>query len=175
MLSMNSPRNTTDNASSQLAIISLGANLPSQAGHPEETVRLALQELAQLGAVQASSLYRTPPQDCPPGSPDFVNAVAVVAVAADLEPHRLLEYLQAMERRYGRVRTGSRLLNAPRPLDLDLISLGSQELNEPDLVIPHPRAAQRRFVLEPLAELLPNYVLPGFDVSVHELLLLLPD
>ena len=172
---MNSRLNTIDRDCDQLAIISLGANLPSSAGAPEETIRSVLEELKELGPVQASSLYRTSPQDCPPGSPDFVNAVALVAVAADIDPRRLLEYLQALEQRYGRVRSVPGQINAPRPLDLDLISLGSWEVSEPELILPHPRAGQRRFVLEPLSELLPNYVLPGTDVSVHELLLQLRD
>lgn len=172
---MNSQRNTTNNDCGQLAIISLGANLPSAVGTPEQTIRAALQELQQFGSVQTSTLHRTTPVDCPPDSPDFINAVALIAVSADLQPQRLLECLQEMEQHYGRQRTGTPVVNAPRSLDLDLISLGDWVVNEPHLILPHPRAAQRRFVLEPLHELLPNYVLPGLDVSVHELLMQLPD
>ncbi len=174
---MNSQLNTTPERSkstddtSQLAIIALGANLPSPLGAPEQTIRAALAELQELGPLQSSKLLTSEPEDCPPGSPDFVNAIALVAVDADLHPRHLLEYLQMMEERFGRERHSGQALNAPRTLDLDLISLGSWVLNEPELTLPHPRAAQRRFVLEPLHELLPNYVLPGSNVTVHELLL----
>lgn len=171
---MNSQPNTTskpESDCSQLAIVALGANLASTAGAPADTLRAVFEELRQLGSVQASSLRTSKPENCPPGSPDFVNAIALIAVDADLHPRQLLEYLQSMEQRYGRERGTQQPANAPRPLDLDLISLGSWILTEPELTLPHPRAEQRRFVLEPLHELLPNYVLPGTDVPVHELLL----
>lgn len=171
---MSSLPNTTSKPKSdcsQLAIVALGANLPSPAGAPAETIKAVLEELRQLGSVQASSLQHSAPQNCPPGSPDFVNAVALIAVDADLHPRLLLEYLQSLEQRYGRVRSGQEPANSPRSLDLDLISLGDWVLSDPDLTLPHPRAEQRRFVLQPLHELLPNYVLPGSQESVHELLL----
>ena len=171
---MSSLPSTTSNPErdcSQLAIVALGANLPSTAGTPAETIRAVLEELRQLGSVQASSPLSSKPENCPPGSPDFVNAVALIAVSSDLHPRQLLEYLQSLEQRYGRVRSEQQPANAPRPLDLDLISLGSWILKDPELTLPHPRAELRRFVLEPLHELLPNYVLPGTDVPVHELLL----
>lgn len=171
---MSSLPNTTskpESDCSQLAIVALGANLSSEAGSPEETIRAVLDELSQLGSVQASSLLSSKPENCPPGSPDFVNAVALIAVDSDLHPRQLLEYLQSLERRYGRVRNEHQPVNAPRTLDLDIISLGRWILTDPELTLPHPRAEQRRFVLEPLHELLPNYVLPGTDVPVHELLL----
>jgi len=171
---MNSQRNTTTEDSSQLAIVALGANLPSAAGDPEQTIRASLEELRELGSLQVSSFLRTAPDDCPPGSPEFINAIALIAVDPELHPRQLLEQLQAIELRFGRDRSPGKEVNAPRTLDLDLISLGSWELNEPDLVLPHPRAAQRHFVLAPLHELLPNYVLPGMTVSVHELLIQLP-
>ncbi len=178
---MNSPLNTTPdqaqigNATSQLAIIALGSNLPSPQGSPAETILSVLEELRQLGPLQSSTLQASEPENCPPGSPEFVNAVALVAVGTDLHPQQLLEYLHSLEERYGRNRAEQQEANAPRTLDLDLISLGNWVLDTPQLTLPHPRASQRRFVLQPLHELLPNYVLPGNDVSVHELLLQLDD
>ena len=110
----------------------------------------------------------TEPVDCPPGSPSFLNAVAEIRVdPAKLPPRALLERLQAFESERGRAI--QRGVNAPRPLDLDIIYYGDRMVNEPGLVIPHPRADQRRFVLEPLAALRPKLVLPGQTKNVGEL------
>ena len=115
-----------------------------------------------------SSLYETDPVDCPPGSPKFVNAVVALIHRADETPEFLLKKLQALEREFGR--QPKRLHNEARPLDLDLIAFGGEVRNTPELVLPHPRAHLRRFVLEPLAQIAPDLVLPGQTQNVSQLL-----
>ncbi len=163
---------TAARAGAAEAVVGLGANAGSPAGGPDRTVRAALAELRSLaaGPVRASGLYRTEPVGCPAGTPPFINAVALVPSA--LTPEALLEALQAIEARYGRVRNGRR--DAVRPLDLDLISFGAARRAGPGLVLPHPAACRRRFVLAPLAELRPELVLPGQRETVRALLDRLP-
>lgn len=152
------------------AYVALGANL----GQPRDTFRTALLIMARwsLQPLRISSLYETEPVDCPPGSPQFLNAVAEMMPHPAESPEALLEKLLALERHFGRA--PSALRNAPRPLDLDLIAFGSEQRSTARLVLPHPRAHLRRFVLEPLAELAPDLVLPGQSLSVRELLERLP-
>ncbi|MEX2469156.1 MAG: 2-amino-4-hydroxy-6-hydroxymethyldihydropteridine diphosphokinase, partial [Pseudohongiellaceae bacterium] len=152
------------------ALVALGANLPSPAGTPAETLRAALAALAALSQapLRCSCLYQSAPQDCPPGAPDFVNAVAMLTLDPATDPRALLERLQALEARFGRRRSG--VVNEARTLDLDLLGFGERELCTPGLVLPHPRAAERAFVLRPLADLAPALQLPGWPVSVQELL-----
>lgn len=110
--------------------------------------------------------------DCPPGSPDFVNAAAVLFPHPKETPESLLEKLQSLERHFGR--TPKKVLNEPRVLDLDLIAFGSEVRNTPQLVLPHPRAHLRRFVLAPLAEIAPEFILPGLARPLKDLLRGLP-
>jgi 2-amino-4-hydroxy-6-hydroxymethyldihydropteridine diphosphokinase len=91
----------------------------------------------------------------------------VARVSTDLSPRDLLERLLAIERSEGRTRGPVR--NAPRTLDLDLLLYGEREIDEPGLVVPHPRMAQRAFVLEPLCDLAPDLVIPGSSAPVSEL------
>ena len=139
--------------------IGLGANL----GDARATLHAALAELRVLaapGSFQASGLYGSAPVDS--SGPDYVNAVARLRTA--LAPHALLDALQAIERRFGRERP---YRNAPRTLDLDVLlygvdgDAGGLVLRDDRLTLPHPRAAQRAFVLEPLAELWTRGAIPG--------------
>ena len=139
--------------------IGLGANL----GDARATLRdalNALQALAAPGSFLASSTYGSAPVDS--SGPDYVNAVARLRTA--LAPHALLDALQAIERRFGRERP---YRNAPRTLDLDVLLFGVEGdaggvvIEDDRLVVPHPRAAQRSFVLAPLAELWPRGAIPG--------------
>ncbi|RMG30490.1 MAG: 2-amino-4-hydroxy-6-hydroxymethyldihydropteridine diphosphokinase [Gammaproteobacteria bacterium] len=139
----------------------LGSNL----GDP---VRQLVQAQAALAArddldlVRCSSLYRTPPMG-PPGQPEYVNAVAMLRT--HLAPEALLDRLQAIERRQGRVRSGPRW--GPRTLDLDVLLYGRHRIHTPRLEVPHPGIASRAFVLVPLAELAPELDVPGLGrVSV---------
>ncbi len=118
-----------------------------------------------------SSLWRSTPVDCPPGSPQFLNAVVAWTLPRVGTPEGLLESLQALEREFGR--RPKLVLNEARPLDLDLILWGDEVRSTERLVLPHPRAHVRQFVLRPLAEILPSLQLPGRQETVASLLLIL--
>lgn len=153
-------------------IVALGANL----GEPAGQLLAAMARLDALAAepVRRSSLWETTPVDCPPGSPRFANAVVLFAPQPGETPETLLAKLQALEREFGRVPKA--VLNEARPLDLDLIAWGRETRQRPELVLPHPRAHAREFVLRPLAELAPDLVLPGQGKTLAELLAVLtPD
>lgn len=126
-----------------------------------------LQELSDQ-PLDKSSLFETAPVDCPPGSPNFVNAVVGMVPRQGETPESLLRKLQGLEKELGRV--PKKVLNEARPLDLDLIAFGKERRASPELALPHPRAHLRRFVLEPLAEIAPKLVLPGQGKTVAELL-----
>jgi 2-amino-4-hydroxy-6-hydroxymethyldihydropteridine diphosphokinase len=153
-------------AHGQLAYVALGSNL----GSPRETVLCAMDRLQGLSdqPIIRSSLYETDPVDCPPGSPKFVNAVAGLLPRSGETPETLLDKLKSLEREFGR--QPKRMHNEARPLDLDLIAFGKETRNTTDLVLPHPRAHERRFVLEPLAEIAPDFVLPGQTQTARDLL-----
>ena len=110
--------------------------------------------------------------DCPPDSPKFVNAVAGLVPQADETPESLLKKLRELEVEFGR--KPKTVLNEPRPLDLDLIVFGIELRNSPELILPHPSAHLRRFVLQPLNEIAPELILPGQGKTVAELLAGLP-
>jgi 2-amino-4-hydroxy-6-hydroxymethyldihydropteridine diphosphokinase len=154
----------------KLAYIALGSNI----GDSRNTLLRAMACLEQLSErpLFKSSLWETEPVDCPPGAPPFINAV-VAMVPRDTEtPESLLARLQEIEAGFGRVRTT--VQNAPRPLDLDLIAFGEEVYTTAELLLPHPRAHLRRFVLEPLCELHSDLVLPAQEKTVQELLNGLP-
>jgi 2-amino-4-hydroxy-6-hydroxymethyldihydropteridine diphosphokinase len=136
------------------AYVGMGANL----GDREGTIRRAVELLAASGAVRVvavSTLRETEPWGVT-DQPPFVNGACAVETA--LSARELLDLLLAVERALGRVRGGERW--GPRTLDLDLLLYGGDVIDEPGLTVPHPRLAERRFVLEPLAELDPGLELP---------------
>ena len=137
-------------------------------GASADVVERALMELEALSGpgFRTSSLWRTSPVDCPPGSGDFVNAVAVLVVDST-DPEALLKDLKAMERRHGR--GAAPIRNAPRELDLDLLLFGDEERRSEPLTLPHPRANGRRFVMVPAAEVAPNWIWPGTGRSISEI------
>ncbi len=154
-----------------LAYIALGANLPSPAGPPDATLAAVLPLLAANGRITArSSLYSTAPVDFA-DQPRFLNAVVILST--DLPPRALLDALLSIERRFGRDRSAA-LPNGPRTLDLDLLLYGDLVLSEFDLELPHPRLAQRAFVLIPLAEIAPHAVDPRSGLTAAQLLANLP-
>ena len=149
------------------ASIGLGANLASHTGPPEATLAAAVLRLASLGRVTAcSSLYSTEPVGYAE-QPRFVNAV--VALETDLTTRRLLDALLAIEREFGRDRSHA-VPNGPRTLDLDILLFGDLVISEPGIEIPHPRLAQRAFVLVPLNEIAPAGIDPCSGSSVTRLL-----
>jgi 2-amino-4-hydroxy-6-hydroxymethyldihydropteridine diphosphokinase len=115
-----------------------------------------------------SSLWETTPLDCPPNSPQFINAVVGLVPHPGETPESLLGKLQALESDFGR--TPKKVLNEPRPLDLDLIAFGNETRTTHALMLPHPRAHERHFVLQPLREIAPDFILPRQSRTVSELL-----
>jgi 2-amino-4-hydroxy-6-hydroxymethyldihydropteridine diphosphokinase len=148
------------------AFIALGSNL----GDSPKTVRQAMERLQEFsdGPVVKSSLWQTSPVGCPPNSPKFINAVLGLVPKKGETPESLLEKLHHLEKECGRVQ--KKILNEPRPLDLDLIAFGGETRDALDLVLPHPRAHLRKFVLLPLAEIAPDLVLAGQGKTVAQLL-----
>lgn len=148
------------------AYVALGSNL----GDSRTLIGAACERLQALSAqaVQVSSLWQTAPVDCPPGSPPFLNAVLALVPWPGETPESLLPKLQALERAFGRQPKVQ--VNEPRPLDLDLIAFGREVRESGALILPHPRAHRRKFVLAPLNEIAPDLVLPGQAASVRELL-----
>jgi 2-amino-4-hydroxy-6-hydroxymethyldihydropteridine diphosphokinase len=150
----------------ETAYIALGSNLPSPAGPPRETLDAAILKLAELGHLTArSSYYETEPVGYA-DQPTFLNAA--VALETELEPQALLDRLLAIERSLGRDRSHG-IPNGPRTLDLDLLLYGDYVLNTQALQLPHPRMAQRSFVLQPMAEIAPELIHPLFQKSMSQL------
>ncbi len=154
----------------KLAFVALGSNL----GNSRLILRDATLRLAALSRqpLLESSLWQTTPVDCPPGSPAFLNAVVGLLPHPGETPESLLSKLQALEREFGR--QPKKVLNEARPLDMDLIAFASETRTTARLTLPHPRAHLRRFVLQPLAEIAPDLILPGQVNSVAALLSQLP-
>jgi 2-amino-4-hydroxy-6-hydroxymethyldihydropteridine diphosphokinase len=152
-------------------IVALGSNLGDSANVLREAMA-RLQEFSDEPLLK-SSLWQTTPVDCPPGSPKFVNAVIGLVPRKDETPETLLRKLQALERQLGRM--PKKIINEPRPLDLDLIAYDREIRDSRELTLPHPRAHRRRFVLQPLSEIAPDLRLPGQTGSVSQLLAELSD
>lgn len=148
-----------------MVLIGLGSNR----GDSVAIVCAAMDRLAAFarGKLRRSSLWRTSPVDCPPGSSAFVNAVIAFEPRLGLTPELLLGALKALEVEYGRERVPVR--NAPRELDLDLLLFDEECRDAPDFALPHPRAADRLFVLAPAAEVAPDVVWPGYGSTIREL------
>lgn len=145
-----------------LAYVALGSNL----GNPRQQLLDAMEALANLPdtrLLQRSRLYRTPPWGMLE-QPPFINAAVELDTA--LSPHALLDAMLAIEQRAGRVRAER---NGPRTLDLDLLHVDGVQLDDPQLTLPHPRMAERAFVLLPLHDIAPTLRLSG-QGTVAELL-----
>jgi 2-amino-4-hydroxy-6-hydroxymethyldihydropteridine diphosphokinase len=153
-----------------MILLALGSNLASRAGLPAQTLDAALESLSRHGVrIAATSLYYVTPSWPDPNEPPYVNAV--VRVETELSPSKLLELLHSIERDFGRVRAAA---NAPRTLDLDLLAYGTR-VEEGPPVLPHPRLAERSFVLVPLADVAPDWRHPKTGMTVQEMLTARPE
>jgi len=146
--------------------IGLGSNL----GDSRAILTAAAEQIATWSTqpLVRSSLWRSTPVGCPPGSPDFLNAVVGLAPVADETPESLLTKLLQLERAFGR--QPKQQPNEDRPLDLDLLAFGHLTRATAQLTLPHPRAQLRRFVLMPWNEVAPDLILPGQHETVGGLL-----
>jgi 2-amino-4-hydroxy-6-hydroxymethyldihydropteridine diphosphokinase len=149
------------------AILSLGSNI-----EPRKTfIEKAVQELAALPGthhLRCSSIHETEPVGVPEAESKLLFLNAVVVLQTSLSPQVFSTAIHAIEDRLGRTRTGEH--GAARTLDIDIIVFGDTIMNTPNLTLPHPHAHHRAFVLQPLAELFPYYVLPGHQQTVTQLL-----
>jgi 2-amino-4-hydroxy-6-hydroxymethyldihydropteridine diphosphokinase len=147
-----------------LALIGLGSNLGDRRAALEGAIA-ALGSTPKVVVRNVSSFQETEPVGGPPGQGMYLNAAA--ALETTLDPFALLRLLQGIEARFGRVRT---VRHGERTLDLDLLLFADQVINTPELTVPHPEFAARRFVLAPLAEIAPEAVDPVSKRTIAELL-----
>jgi 2-amino-4-hydroxy-6-hydroxymethyldihydropteridine diphosphokinase len=156
----------------RVAAIALGSNLASEWGDREANLREAIRRVGLLGEVQAvSSFFDTAPVGYTE-QPRFLNGAMLLET--ELEPAELMRELLAIERAMGRYRA-SAMPKGPRVIDLDLLLMGGLVLAIADLTLPHPAIAERRFVLEPMAEIAPEMVDPRSGLTIRELLARLGD
>jgi len=150
--------------------IGIGSNLGDRLDNLRRGVQRLLERLPTAQLLAVGPLFETAPIDCAPGTQAFLNSV--ILLECDLPPHELREITAEVEQWMGR--PAEREKNAPRTLDLDLLFCGDHQIDDAVLSLPHPRLAQRRFVLEPLAAVCGERVLPGQHQSIAALLDQLP-
>ena len=152
-----------------------GIALGSNVGDPLANLKAARAEIERIAGAEppllASKIYETEPIDCEPGAASFLNAV--VEIGFNAGPAQLFAELRQIERHLGRPSVHPR--NVSRIIDLDLLYIGDLQLETPELRLPHPRMHERAFVLQPLADIRPDLVLPHQRQSISELLANLGD
>lgn len=149
--------------------VALGSNLGDRLRQLQQA-KAYLLSLSREGWHAASPVYETEPVGCPPNSPTFLNAVLEIEFSG--APKTLLKKIQAYEVAHGRNRDLPK--NAARTIDVDILYFGEKEILENDLVVPHPRMADRRFVLLPLSTIRPDMIVKGTGKTVRMLLRELP-
>ena len=146
------------------------AALGSNIGDRLENLRAARNAISDLPTVKppitSSAVYETAPVGCEPGAENFLNAVVEFDYEGD--PTCLLECFIQIEEALGRKRDHPK--NVSRTIDIDLLYCGDQQINQHSLQLPHPRIHFREFVLQPLADIRPDLVLPGQKKTIRELL-----
>ena len=150
--------------------IALGSNLGDRRAHLAAGRDFVFSLQEGSGSPLCSGLYETEPVECAPGTDSFLNAV--VEIETQLSPAEVLARLRAYERPAGRAENHAR--NSPRGIDLDLLYAGDARIDAPEMTLPHPRMISRRFVLQPLADIRPDLVIPGEKNTVSWLLANLP-
>ena len=146
--------------------IAFGSNIGNRLANLQEAYRRVFALNVAGAFIRTSSIYKTSPVDSEPGTPDYFNAV--MEISFNGSPVALLDQLLEIELKMGR--PSKRPRNFPRRIDLDVLYMGSLVLNNPEITIPHPRLAKRRFVLAPLAEIAPDLIIPGQSLPVSSLL-----
>jgi 2-amino-4-hydroxy-6-hydroxymethyldihydropteridine diphosphokinase len=154
----------------ETVFVALGSNL----GNSLDTISRAMLALQYLSdePLLKSSFWRSAPVDCPPGSPHFINAMVGLQPRQGETPESLLRRLRAIEQEFGRA--PKKIQNEARVIDLDLIAFGLRIVHSAELTLPHPRATMRRFVLQPMGEIAPDFVFPSQTKTVRQLLEILP-
>lgn len=152
-------------------LLSLGSNLSDRAALLMRAVG-ELERRIPHTSFKVAPVYETAPVDVPPEFADMKFLNSAVAIETGISPMEASHIVHAIEDDFGRKRV---VRHAPRQIDIDIIAFGDIVLNKPELTIPHPEAARRRFVLAPLADIVPHFILPGRKRSVAQLLAALPD
>ncbi|HXO97554.1 MAG TPA: 2-amino-4-hydroxy-6-hydroxymethyldihydropteridine diphosphokinase [Chthoniobacterales bacterium] len=146
--------------------IGLGSNVGDRLAYLREGFRRIRSLHTGSKPLLVSSVFETSPIDCAPGTNPYLNAA--VEIQFSRHPIVLLDALLGIEREMGR--PSKRPRNAPRTIDLDVLYVGNLILNNPEIIIPHPRLPQRRFVLDPLSQIAPELILPGQTKTIRTLL-----
>ena len=157
------PHRLTENMRTGIA---LGSNIEPRLFYLQAARRRVFSLHHGTQPVLCSKVYETSPVGCPAGSPPFLNAA--LEFSSEMRPHELLDSFKSIERGLGR--SPNQKKNSPRTIDIDLLYCDDIALSEPELTIPHPRIAGRRFVLRPLADIQPKLILPHLARNVEELL-----
>ncbi len=151
--------------------LSLGSNLGNRLAFLKKA-RICIEQIPGVTDVRRSNVYETEPVGVRPEYEDLNYLNAVLVIASDLPPDVISDAIHRIEEDLGRMRTDDRF--APRPIDIDMLFAGDTMSDDDDLTLPHPRWAERRFVVQPLADIKPDLVFPGDQRRVRDVLASLP-